>query len=497
MPTQAPTAKEESKIDTIVSAVKDYAAVYERMYMNQPMGDAFDEGEKKFQPAQKLFREDPEAANAAMKILSDLLKEKQEKVGKGNAKEQREHDAQARALAKVMGRLNEPAPVEQEPAVANEFLRVQINENVQLRELEPGGKLAVFSTDKNEFLKVGGKEITLEPNQENHTLALVLPAHHKLTHLDLLPRDAKGELLANHDTPWVNVENHGIDENNKRIDLSGNKIAVMGNASWVVTQFEIGGIDVSTVRNNVVDIKVGASTNVLPQEETGYPGAQFNFAGKSVVAIGDGFGSNIRFIAKDSNPKEPTTLLELDSNDDHGTTRGRIMSMQNGVIKKFAETLEGNDGTKRGDKQNFAKERREKLTELGMPGHIISSLPDGSQYKQEPWIDTPINKLYPAVLFPDEKEMQREKTPKTLDDLPLVAPDGRELVAQDKETSPRSPTKAEFAAALETGLDPQKARMLAQIKANGGFAKVYNMQEANHDSKMPLGGSGAGEERQR
>src|SRR5262245_44822737 len=139
--------------------------------------------------------------------------------------------------------------------------RVQINEQVELRELTQGsGAFAVFSTDKNEFLKIDGREITLD---KESPLVLVLPDTHTLKTVDLTLKAADRTPTKN--DAWLVVENH----RKESVDIIGNNIAVMGNATMQATPYELAGIDTALFQDKKIDIVENATHNATLNDDSG------------------------------------------------------------------------------------------------------------------------------------------------------------------------------------------------------------------------------------
>jgi len=359
-----------------------------------------------------------------------------------------------------------------------------MNENIAIRELAPGS-FAVFSTDKNEFLKIDGKEITLD---KDTPLVLVLPDNHTLKTLDLTLKTADGTPATN--DAWIVVENH----RKESVEIIGNNIAVMGNATMQVTQYELAGIDTAPFKDKKIDIVENATHNATLNDDSGLhnaPGLVGNvlhYNGKNIAVLEGGFGGRIDLTDK-NHPGAPEALLMLNNMDDHGRTRGRIMQMQNNVMKSFADASKIDDPAK----------RKEAFVELGLNGPEAAGLESG---QDQPWKSSPGNPLYPAVprilkegeQGLDEDEIMRKK-PTPLRKMEerieqdkefekkMKVPDGRvSLAALDtgnpEKTAQTAPTQQAFDEALSRGLDPQVAYAVAKMNANKNLHSDHNSIEA-------------------
>ncbi len=265
------------------------------------------------------------------------------------------------------------------------------------------------------------------------------------------------------------VENHG-----KIVELAGDNLAVMGNATVQTAPYELAGIDQSLLKQKTIDVMVSdnedapntaATQNALAQDRIGYQGNELAYNGKRIVALADGFGGRVDF----KNGKE--TLLTVNSDDDHGRMRGRVMDMQNNVMKALGEAFAIANG----------EERQSKLTALGVPEEEAKTLPNGT-YEIKPWQNNAVDRIFPAT---DEKEEWRK--PKPLPNLEIEIPGEKKvgmLGGNDSEKVAVSPSQQSFDEMLSRGMDPQIAYAMAQIKANGGFAHA----DVDHSPKAPLGG---------
>lgn len=121
--------------------------------------------------------------------------------------------------------------------------RILINENIELREIireENGARIryfGIFSTDKNEFLQQGGKPIIIDETLGYD--ALVLPANHKLSKLDLTLKTADGQPSGARANiiHMLLVENHGAP-----VEVMSPNVAVSGRATIRATPYDAAGI---------------------------------------------------------------------------------------------------------------------------------------------------------------------------------------------------------------------------------------------------------------
>jgi hypothetical protein len=349
--------------------------------------------------------------------------------------------------------------------------RVQINENVELHELlhedngQPlaAGKFALYSVDKKEFLKINGKPIELSAD---NPLTLVLPANNSLTTLDLTPKHLDGK-PANTNL-LVAVENHG-----KTIELTGDNLAVMGNATISVTKQELAALDAAKLKDGKVDVlETGTQNGMLNDAEglnpaPGLMGNVLRYNGKSVAALEFGFGGRVDFLDK-NDPNASKALLMLNSGDDQGRTRGRVMQMQNNVMESFADASKLTDPA----------ERKTAFVKLGVPEKEAATLKPGT-YTPAPWLPSPADPLYPAEPTSLEEDTRMRKKPTPLPDMEMEVPDNRKLAALDikqEKSAPSSPSQQEFDDILSRGLDPQTAYHLARMNAKHHHADHNSIQ---------------------
>jgi hypothetical protein len=368
--------------------------------------------------------------------------------------------------------------------------RVEINEHIDIREFAPGS-FAVFSTDKNEFLKIDGKEIAVDYTSP---LILVLPEKYGLNEkgeadpaydkLDLTFKDKDGHPLPTKDAPLLIVENHG-----RSVELAGNNLAVMGNVTMAVTQYELAGIDAQRLKDNN---EIAVTADVFPADEL--RGNRLTYGtNQQVVALSNG---RIDFTdAHDPGGK----LLTLDGNIEKETVdiaSDRLTVFQKSVVADIASAFKSTDENK-----------KSQLTKIGLPKTEADILKDGI-YTTPQSLDQHIhfwkwkeNADGTKTRIPGVSPVQDEEEKKKAFTIPgpeLEIPEGRKRVSApeigasetntNEKVAQRAPSQEEFEKGMSHGLDPQVAYAVAKMNLN----KIGPATDVDYDSKAPLGGPGTG-----
>lgn len=281
--------------------------------------------------------------------------------------------------------------------------RIEINENIEIRELTTPkegqqvgtGKFGLFSTQSNTFLQKDGKVIELEKDDR-----LVLAQDHTLDKLDLTPKLASGE-TANRDRLLI-VENLG-----KTVELEGNNLGVVGQATVKVSQFELAGVSDKWLEKGTVRATSRAgSMSDLMEQGVGVPprmsGRVMSYGdGQNIVAVdipGYGQFNRIDFVDEKSGDKLLSIIGDT-AGEDRGMAKSRVDAMQQLALPKIAEALNNKD--------------TEKSEQLGIPEAAVKELQDQTFSVAKPRIMAPFARNEPSAP-PGETEQEKTERLQTL-----------------------------------------------------------------------------------